>query len=254
MSDLEGKSIVVVGAAGRIGRAVVDSILKAGGSVAAVDNVSVDFDWLVDSERQRFISIEGNITDTLSVRNALQFADGHFGRLDGAVNAAYPRSEKYGKDFLDVDYEGFCENLSLHLGGYFLFMQECVRYSLAKKDDFTLVNFSSVYGVRAPIFEIYEGTAMTMPVEYAAIKSALQHLVNYVSTYTKGSRFRVNCISPGGILAGQDERFISRYNSHCRIKGMLDVDDVVGAVVFLLSERSRFVCGQNIIVDDGFSL
>ena len=133
-------------------------------------------------------------------------------------------------------------------------MQQCAKYALKTQAKFSLVNMSSIYGVMAPRFEIYAGTKMTMPVEYAAIKSALQHLGSYVSAYTKGTKFRVNCVSPGGILAGQDQAFLGRYNSHCRDKGMLEPKDILGAVLFLLSDASEYVCGQNIIVDDSFSV
>ena len=106
----------------------------------------------------------------------------------------------------------------------------------------------------APRFDIYKNTDMTLPVEYAAIKSALQHLSLYVSAYTKNSRFRVNCVSPGGILDGQNESFLNKYNFSSRTKGMLDPEDIIGTVAFLCSDSSRYICGQNIVVDDGFSI
>jgi len=70
----------------------------------------------------------------------------------------------------------------------------------------------------------------------------------------RGTDFRANCVSPGGILAGQDERFLESYRAHCMSKGMLDATDIIGAILFLLSDQSRFVAGQTIVVDDGYSL
>ncbi len=93
-----------------------------------------------------------------------------------------------------------------------------------------------------------------MPVEYAAIKSAIQHLNKYVVSYVNDSRFRINCVSPGGIFDHQPEAFLKAYKDKTHGAGMLDVEEVVGSVLFLLSEQSRYVTGQNIIVDDGFSL
>ena len=94
---------------------------------------------------------------------------------------------------------------------------------------------------------------MTMPVEYAAIKSGIIHLTKYVTSFTKKSKFRVNTVSPGGIIDNQDEAFIIQYERYSRLKGMLDPQDISGAVLFLLSDNSEFICGQNIVVDDGFS-
>lgn len=253
--NLNGKTFIVVGAAGRLGKVMVDAALDCGANIVAVDqNVKALQDLKAQqSDNKRFFTIEGDITQVDSIQRLIEAAVEQFGSLDGAVNTAYPRNENYGRSFFDVTYEDFCENLSQHLGGYFLFMQQCAKYAMVNKVKFSLVNMSSIYGVMAPRFEVYAGTSMTMPVEYAAIKSALQHLGSYVSAYTKGSKFRVNCVSPGGILAGQDQAFLDRYNSYCRDKGMLEPNDIIGTILFLLSDASEYVCGQNIIVDDAFS-
>lgn len=253
---LDGKTIVVVGAAGKIGRGIVAATLDAGAHVMAADRSQSALDAL----RQQFgheARLEyqaSDITDVASVARLLAAAAARFGSLDGAVNTAYPRNANYGRHFLDVSHADFSENLTLHLGGYFVFMQQCVKYAIENRTALSLVNLSSIYGVMAPRFEVYHGTAMTMPVEYAAIKSGLIHLTRYANAYAKGSLFRANCISPGGILDGQDSGFLERYNAYCRSKGMLDASDIVGAVNFLLSDAAEFVVGQNIVVDDGFTL
>lgn len=250
--NLTNKTIIVVGAAGRLGSVIFDAALESGANIVAVDQSDSVLQAFEKKGGDRVLAMVGDITSKESVQDVIAAAVSRFGSVDGAVNTAYPRNNHYGRHFFDVTYEDFCENLSLHLGGYFLFMQQCAKYATDEKKSFSLVNMSSIYGVMAPRFEVYAGTAMTMPVEYAAIKSALQHLGSYVTAYTKGSKFRVNCVCPGGILAGQDQAFLDRYNVHCRDKGMLDPDDIVGAVLFLLSSASEYVCGQNIIVDDGF--
>jgi len=93
-----------------------------------------------------------------------------------------------------------------------------------------------------------------MPVEYAAIKSGMLHLTKYMAKYFKGKNIRVNAISPGGILDSQPREFLSEYNQQCSTKGMLDPKDLNGALIYLLSDMSKYVNGQNIIVDDGFAL
>lgn len=253
--NLNGKTFIVIGSAGRLGKSIVSAALDGGANIIAVDRTEQALESLQETHRGNcnFLAMTGDITQAPSIEKLIKFAEERFGSLDGAVNTAYPRNENYGNSFFDVTYDDFCENLSLHLGGYFLFMQRCAKYSLEARKEFSLVNMSSIYGGMAPRFEVYAGTKMTMPVEYAAIKSALQHLVSYVTAYTKGSMFRVNCVSPGGIVAGQDQAFLDRYNRYCRAKGMLDAEDIVGAVLFLLSDSSRYICGQNIVVDDSFS-
>ena len=106
----------------------------------------------------------------------------------------------------------------------------------------------------APKFEHYKDTNMTSPIEYTAAKYSLIGITRYLAKYYKGNNIRVNCVSPGGILDDQPESFLKEYKKACNDKGMLDAQDVVGAFIFLLSDLSRYVTGQNIIVDDGWSL
>jgi NAD(P)-dependent dehydrogenase (short-subunit alcohol dehydrogenase family) len=133
-------------------------------------------------------------------------------------------------------------------------MQQCAKYFSRTNEPFSLVNISSVYGVISPKFEIYNNTPMTMPAEYAVIKSSLIHLSKYVTKYVGNSSFRVNLVSPGGIIDNQPASFLEAYKEHTMGKGMLYVDDILGSILYLLSDDSKYVNGQNIIVDDGFTL
>lgn len=254
---LQDKSILVVGGAGRIGRVIIGAVLSAGGRVVALDTDAVSLQTLTDTHGAEALHcVTLDMADRSSIERALSDAHDRFGGVDGAVNTAYPRNARYGRHFFDVEYVDFCENTGLHMGGYFLFMQACARYALERGQPFSLVNLSSIYGSMAPRFDVYAGTSMTMPVEYAAIKAGLEHMTRYVNAYMKGrgAAFRANCVSPGGIKDGQNERFLDSYRSHCLSKGMLDPADVMGAILFLLSDQSRFLAGQTLVVDDGFSI
>lgn len=248
---LDGKTIVIVGAEGLLGRAFVQGALDEGANVTAADS---RLPGDAPPAPPRLLRVACDVTDAASIERVFAETRARFGGIDGAVNTAYPRNRQYGRKFLDVSYADFCENVGLNLGGALLLTQASVRHALETKRPFSLVNLSSIYGSMAPRFGVYDGTAMTMPVEYAAIKAGLDHLTRYACAYAKGSLFRCNCVSPGGILAGQPQSFLDRYNSHCRSKGMLDPGDIVGAVMYLLSDKSVYVVGQNIVVDDGFSL
>lgn len=253
---LENKTILVAGAGGLLGTRLVSALLKQGAHVIAADiHVEPMRERLaslgVDLEDEKLRCCDLDVTKEESVK---AFFNQQTQQIDGAVNATYPRNKTYGKHFFDVSLESFNENLSLHLGSAFLFTQQSAAYFKRHQQPFSLVNISSIYGVIAPKFEIYNNTPMTMPVEYAAIKSAIQHLNKYVVSYVNDSRFRINCVSPGGIFDHQPEAFLQAYKEKTHGAGMLDVEEVIGSVLFLLSEQSRYVTGQNIVVDDGFSL
>lgn len=253
---LNNQVIVVTGAAGRIGSEFSMSLAKVGARVVVADVSKEASNKLVEEitgQGLQAISLTMDITCQESIDSGIEIVKEKYGTIDGLVNNAYPRNDKYGASFFDVSYESFCENLNVHLGGYFLTSQRFAKY-FVKNGGGTIVNMASVYGVIAPRFDIYEGTTMTTPVEYAAIKSAVIQLTKYMANLLGPDGVRVNCISPGGILAGQDESFLKKYNSHCLQKGMLDSKDICGSLVFLLSKESEWMNGQNLVVDDGFTL
>ena len=109
-------------------------------------------------------------------------------------------------------------------------------------------------GVRSPKFENYRGLKMTSPAEYSVIKSGIISLTSYLAKLYKKKNILVNCISPGGIKNNQPNKFIQRYKESCGSKGLLDNEDAIGSIIFLLSDSSKYINGQNIIVDDGWSL
>lgn len=254
---LTGKIIVVTGGGGLFGRTFVRGIAEAGGTAIAADiNLQAAQETasaLSPNSSGRIEAAQLDITSEESIRSLIADLRERHGHIDAVVNNAYPRNRNYGRKLEDVSYADFCENLNLHLGGYFLVTQQFCKI-FREQGGGNVINMSSIYGFMTPRFEVYDGTAMTMPVEYSAIKAGVVQLTRYFAQYFKGSGIRVNCISPGGILDKQPESFLATYNSHCASKGMLLPQDVLGALLFLLSDESRFMTGQNIVVDDGYSL
>lgn len=252
---LTNEKIIVAGAGGLLGSQLVASILEENGSVIAAD-INMEAMELrlkslgIDTKNELLYMSQFDITNESSCKAFFASLMG----VTGAVNATYPRNTTYGTHFLDVSLASFNENLSLHLGSSFLFSQQCAVYFKKNVTKMSLVNISSIYGVVAPKFDVYENTPMTMPVEYAAIKSSIIHLNKYIVAFVNDSKFRVNSVSPGGIADGQPEPFLTKYKNQTLGKGMLDVKNVIGSIIFLLSEQSKYINGQNIIVDDGFTL
>lgn len=254
---LTDKVIVVIGAAGLLGQQFCKAIAKNGGTVVVADrnlaNANRVADEIATEHPGKVSALAVDITNKDSIITAIAQVHENHGAIDAVVNSAYPRNSGYGRRMEDVTYSDFSENVSMHLGGYFLVAQQFADF-FRKQGRGNIVNMSSIYGVMAPRFEIYETTSMTMPVEYAVIKSGLLHLTRYMAKYLKGTGIRVNSISPGGIEDGQPTEFLQKYNAMCLSKGMLDKSDIVGTVLFLLSDASAYINGQNLVVDDGFSL
>ena len=258
MELLKDKVIIVTGGAGLLGKEFIRAIAKEGG-VGIIADINKEMGEKLKDKLEKQIEtgkvdyVNMDITSKKSIQKTINYLVNKYGKIDSLVNNAYPRNKNYGRKFEEVEYKDFCENINLHLGGYFLTSQQFALY-FKKQGYGNIINIASIYGVIAPRFEIYEGTNMTMPVEYACIKSAVIHLTKYMAKYFKGWNIRVNCISPGGILAEQPEIFLKNYNKHGITKGMLNGKDIVGTLVFLLSDMSKYINGQNIVVDDGWSL
>jgi len=255
---LRDKTVVITGGAGLLGQTFCRAVIENGARcvVADVDRergtrTADDLNGVFGAGRASYFHCD--INDAGSVGELLDAAKQRFGRVDALVNNAYPRNRNYGREFDDVTHGDFCDNVAQHLGGYFLVSQKFI--ALFRTQGYgNIVNLASVYGFLAPRFGIYGGTSMTMPVEYAVIKAGVLQLTKYLARYLVGESIRVNAISPGGIEDAQPEAFKEAYRGFCLNKGMLETRDVSGALLFLLSDLSRFVNGQNLIVDDGFSL
>lgn len=254
---LRQKVIVVTGGAGLLGRQFCMSIAANGGIAVIADRDAEAAESVANDVLNKYpdcaVAELLDITDKNSVLQLINRLKARFGRIDAVVNNAYPRNSQYGRKLEDVTYGDFCENVGLHLGGYFLVAQQ---FGLLFKEQGggNIINMASIYGVMAPRFEIYKDTSMTMPIEYAAIKSGVIQLSKYFAKYFLASGVRVNTLSPGGILDKQPASFLKAYNANCGPKGMLNSEDVIGLLVFLLSDSSKHITGQNFIVDDGFSL
>lgn len=255
---LKDKVVVITGGAGLMGKEFVKAVIENNGIAIIADinaelgnGVKKKLSEELESDTIDFVTLD--ITSKDSLNETIAYLNHKYGKIDALVNNAYPRNKNYGRHFFDIEYADFCENINLNLGGYFLASQQFGKYFQTQGYG-NIINISSIYGVIAPKFEIYENTIMTVPVEYAAIKAGLLHLTKYMAKYFKGMDIRVNALSPGGIFDHQPEPFLESYKKQCLNKGMLDKSDLKGPLIYLLSDMSQYVNGQNIVVDDGFSL
>jgi NAD(P)-dependent dehydrogenase (short-subunit alcohol dehydrogenase family) len=251
---LENKVVAITGAVGKIGSAFANSIVENGGKVLLGDIVKEQGNKLARNlgvDNALFFCEDLTIPDNIDyfINEGLK----KFGRLDAAVHCAYPTSNQWGTCFEELKAEGLKEDLFKQLGGAILFSQRIV-HQFKKQGYGHLIHISSIQGIATPKFENYESTEMVSPIEYSAIKSGIASITRYLAKYCKGRNIRVNCISPGGILDNQPDIFLKQYRSSCTSKGMLDAGDITGTLLYLLSDQARYVNGQNLVVDDGWTL
>lgn len=254
---LNNKIIVITGGAGLLGKQFCKEIIKHNGTVVIADisqELGEQVQKEIDSEKKKSFFVNLDITSQKSISHAISAIHQKYGQIDALVNNAYPRTAQWGKNnFYNFDFEDFCENMKLQLGGYVLTSQQFALYF--KKQGFgNIVSLSSIMGVYAPKFENYEGTHMDSVVDYSIIKAGINHMTRWMAKYLANTGIRVNAIAPGGILDNQPESFLKKYRNCCTSKGMLDCEDINGTMLFLLSDMSKYINGQIIIVDDGWGL
>ena len=117
----------------------------------------------------------------------------------------------------------------------------------------SIINIASIYGVVGPDFTVYDKTSLTMPAGYSAIKGGLINLTRYMASYFGPNNIRVNCVSPGGIFDNQDINFVKNYMKKVPLGRMGLPEDIAPSVAFLLSDDSKYITGQNLIIDGGWT-
>ena len=251
---MDKKVVLITGAAGKLGESLSKCVLENDGNVIMADINSDRLSKLAKkfpSNRVLTYCCDASKKEDLLLLTEL--ASKKFGKIDTAIHSSYPKSKSWGTLFEDLEFENLKDDIASHLGGAIIFSQIMIKYFLRQKYG-NLIHISSIQGVSTPKFEHYKGTNMNSPIEYSAIKAGLISITKYLAKYYKGNNIRVNCISPGGIKDNQDEIFLRNYRESCNNKGMLDSQDITGLALFLISDDSLFINGQNIIIDDGWSL
>lgn len=244
MFSIKQKLIVVTGGNGLLGKQIVNRLRKADAIVIAAD-ITFDKD---PNPNNIFI----DISSEESVITVVQELVYKYGKIDGWVNNAYPRTNDWGNKMEDFPFDSWRKNVDLHLNGYYLCCKIALEQMKQQRSG-SLINMSSIYGIVGPDFTVYEGTEMTNAVAYSAIKGGLVNLSRYLASYFGSYQVRVNCISPGGIYDRQNETFLKNYNKKVPLKRMGNPEDIAAAVHFLLSDDAAYVTGHNLIVDGGWT-
>ncbi|ACM64549.1 flagellin modification protein PtmA [Campylobacter lari] len=253
---LKEKVVFIAGACGRIGKALSRACLynKAKIIIADIDEEKLKQLKKDLNNDENILCLKLDISNKEQINHCLNESVLKFNKIDAFINCAYPYGKDWGKvAYYEASYEKICEDLNLHLASFIFIACEFVKFF--KKQGFgNIINLSSIMGVYAPKFENYENTSMQSPLEYSVIKAGINHLGVWLAKELFNTNIRVNSVAFGGIKDNQPEIFLNAYRKCCASKGMLDSDDICGTLVFLISDNSKFITGQTIIVDDGWGL
>jgi NAD(P)-dependent dehydrogenase (short-subunit alcohol dehydrogenase family) len=240
---LKDKVIIVTGGSGLLGKAFINE-LKQEGAITVNADISVSTDLALGN-------YQVDITQAEDISYAVEKIFQYFGKIDGLVNNAYPRTKDWGAKFEDIKLESWSLNVEMQMNSYFVFCQEVLK-KMDLQSSGSIVNIASIYGVVGNDFSVYEGTSMTSAASYSAIKGGIINFTRFLASYYGKRGIRVNAVSPGGIFDHQNPIFVANYNKKVPMGRMGNPEDIAPSVAFLLSEKSQYITGHNLIVDGGW--
>lgn len=262
--DLTGKVAVVTGGAGLLGQVFCQALVTAGADVAIIDidkNKADETARKISKEQnQKVLAFACDITSPDSVVTMVEDVVNRLGRIDILLNNAASKGsnlDQFFAEFENYSLQTWREVMAVNVDGLFLVAQS-VGNQMKAQGGGSIIQISSIYGVVAPDQRIYEGSeyngrAINTPAIYSVSKAAVIGLTSYLSTYWADSKIRVNTLTPGGIASGQNSEFNKKYSNRVPLGRMGEATELVGALIYLASDASSYVTGQNIIVDGGLS-
>ena len=268
MYNLTRRVAIITGGAGILGQQYIRVLLEAGACVAVAD---VDGDAAEKAAHQAKDLIGGDVfgygVDISKKEEVHRLVDNvldRWGKIDILINNA-AIDPKFDFEVADLQSYGF-ENyplelwqrsLDVNLTGAFLCAQAVGKIMLNQGGG-VIINISSTYGLVAPDQRMYKRDAeehqtLFKPVSYAVSKAGIAHLTRYLAAYWGDKNIRVNTLTPGGVYNAQDDEFVRKYATRTPLARMANVDEMCGALLFLVSDASSYMTGANLIVDGGWT-
>lgn len=255
---MKGKTALITGATGHVGRSVSTRLAEAGVNVLLLDKndnaLGALANELSSNSSVAITQLLFDLEDLSCMEELSEKVISSSPNLDFIVNNAafYDEFPGWGVGFQYETYEAWERVFRVNLFAPFFLVQKLVPL-LQKSECASIVNVSSMYSEVAPNPALYLNLDMTNPAAYCASKGGLNQLTRWLSAQL-APHIRVNTVSPGGIERGQDPIFIERYNSKTPLARMAKNEDVSASIFFLLSREAQYITGQNLFVDGGWSV
>lgn len=257
------KVIVITGGTGILGTLYCKRLADAGAQVVVAD---------LDEEKCQALAIEitqqtgrraegiaVDLTNEQSVKIWAKEIFAKFGKVDVLINNAATKSPNFFAPLEQFPLEDWNKVMNVNVTGMFLATKE-IGTIMAQSGHGNIINISSIYGSVGPDQRIYEGSwyeelggAINTPLIYSATKGAVVAMTRYLATYWGSKGIRTNTLTPGGVSSGQNGVFHQKYSERVPLGRMADAEEMVGALIFLASDASSYVNGQNIIIDGGWT-
>lgn len=259
---LDKKYVVVTGGTGLLGSLYCRRLAEAGARVIIADIDQLKCRQLAEEITSNDHVAIGMAVDLANEQSVIQWARGiieTYGIPDVLINNAATKSPSFFAPLAEFTIDDWNKVMSVNVTGMFLTARE-LGSAMAIRERGSIINVSSMYGVVGPDQRIYEGSwyeemggAINTPLVYSVSKGAVIAMTKYLATYWGAKGVRTNTLTPGGVSSGQNSVFEEKYSSRVPLGRMAKAEEMVGAILFLASDASSYVNGQNIVVDGGWT-
>lgn len=261
---VDNQIAVVTGACGKLGSVWAEALVDAGAVVAAVElegaPESTQYRSLAERAGVRLRRFDCDITDRAAIERVARRIVDDLGAPAVLVNNAGvdqpPDAAGLRSPIDDLPIEQFRHMVEVNLLGTFQVTQ-IIGGGMAARGAGSVINIGSLYASVSPDQRFYDHLPGNVPFlkspAYGASKAAVVNVTRYFATLWGPRGVRVNALSPGGVQAGQDEQFKSKYSARVPLGRMANPDDLKGPLLFLASRASSYVTGHELRVDGGFT-
>ena len=260
LMDMKNRVAVITGATGHLGKEFSATLAEMGCDLCLVDRDISALEQVAERLRNnhqvQVFSYGCDLENQTARQKLLEQLKENHDRLNVLVNnAAFvgdSNIQGWAVDFEEQSLYSWRRAMEVNVTAAFHLSQGLIK-KMANSDTASIINIGSIYGVNGPDWHLYDGVEMANPAAYAVSKGGLTQFTRWLAT-TCAPEVRVNMISPGGIIRDQDDAFIERYEARTPMARMAKEADFSGALAYLASDMSRYVTGQNLIVDGGWTV
>ena len=259
-SDFKNKTSLVTGGSGFIGYAISKKLASLGSNLILLDINKKELDKVKKKIENKYdIQVDiyhVDMVENKKLNTVIEKIQKKYKSIDVIINSVgmvgTDKMKGWNTKFNKQSIEAWNKSIEINLTSIFFLIQK-IHKLLLKSKNASIVNISSIYGVNAPDWNIYKNTNINNPAGYSIAKAGVIYMTKWLAS-TLAPAIRVNCVSPGGVYRGQQKKFVTQYIKKTLLNRMASEDDIVGPVIFLASNMSSYVTGENILIDGGWTI
>ncbi len=240
--------IVITGGSGKVGSHIVRSLLDRNYNVTSISRSGKRV--FSNEIFKELNEVKLDVTNENDFENLISIQNKRLGPVTGLINCCSYRPMSKGMDDHISKWKDSILQNSLSL---FIPTRICIENMIKNKVEGSIITISSIYGIVAPRFDIYNEMDFKSEPDYSYNKSAAVGFTKYIASYYSKNKIRANIIAPGGFFNNQPKEFVANYSRNTLLGRMAEGDDISGVIKFLLSNDSKYITGSVISMDGGWT-